>query len=165
MLKSLNPLKIIGGWILLVIIFDLIAIPYLFFNSVGGEQKPLIYLMSSIKIALNGVFLLSILTGILYFSWFKKFWFVNCFFLFVSGIYIFDDLRSNNKVGYSFNETSDSIGGYEIKTRIEYYDIERNEVRSRSYWKNGERDSIWTIYSKAGGVLEQERYKNGVLTK
>jgi hypothetical protein len=165
MRKASNPIKIIGGWVLLVIIIDIFAIPYLYFNSVGGEQRPLTFLMSSIKIGMEGIFLLSILTAILYFGWFKKFWFLNCFFFLVSGIYIVKDINSSPQIQYGFKEVTDSIGGYEIKTRTEYYNLVRNEVRSRSYWKNGEKDSIWTTYSKEGNVLKQERYKNAKLIR
>jgi hypothetical protein len=165
MLKALNPIKIIAGWILLVMIIDVIAVPYFFFNSVGGEQKPLTFLMSSVKIAMIGIFLLSILTSFLYIKWFKKFWFANCFFFLLSGIYIYQDQRANNEIQYSFHEKNDSIGGYEYKSRIEYYSLEKNEVRSQSYWKNGMKDSVWTIYSEKGNILKQERYKNGNLIK
>jgi len=165
MLKSLNPLKIIAGWIFLVMIIDLIAIPYLFFNSAGGEQKPLILLMSSVKIAVTGVFLLSILTSLIYFKWIKKYWIVNGFFFLLSGIYIYQDQLGENNIQYSFEEKVDSIDGNEIKSRIEYYNLEKKEIRSKSYWKNGKKDSVWTIYSEDGNIIKQELYKSGNIAK
>ena len=157
--KSLNPLVIMRIWVLLVLISDLIFVPYYIYHSSGGEQKPLTYLASSITIAIGGIFILSILAVILYFRWFKQYWFVNCIIFLVSGFYLFTIL--NKETNYSFAETNDSIGGNEIRKRIEYYDMDKNEVRSISYWKNGIKDSVWTIYSKNGSILQQERYKEG----
>ncbi|HMF71069.1 MAG TPA: hypothetical protein VK616_06320 [Flavitalea sp.] len=40
MLKFLNPIRIIGGWMLSIVVIDVIAIPILFSTTVGGEQQP-----------------------------------------------------------------------------------------------------------------------------
>lgn len=66
---------------------------------------------------------------------------------------------------YSYNEITDSVGGYEIMIKTEYYDMATNVVRSKSYWKNGQKDSIWTIYDKDGAILQKQRYINGKLIK
>lgn len=88
MRKYFNPIRIIGCWGFIVFIFDLVVIPYAYCHTVGGEQKPIIYLMSSIRTAFVGVFILSFLTSILFFDWFKRYWFINCFF-FCLPVYIF----------------------------------------------------------------------------
>ena len=162
-MKFLNPIKIIAGWVLLMIIINIIVVPILFYKTVGGEQRPLIFLMTSIDIMAYGIFILSILTIVLYFSWVKKFWFVNLFFILASAIYVFKEQKYNNEIKYSFNERIDSIGNSEIKTRLEYYSLKPSRLRSQRYWKDGKKDSLWTIYSEKGNVLNQERYKNDVL--
>jgi len=88
MLRILNPIKIIGIWVLLMILINFIVIPILYYNTVGGEQRPLTFLMGSIDIILYGVFILTIVTTVLYWSWSKKFWYFNLIFFLLSVFYI-----------------------------------------------------------------------------
>lgn len=162
-MKILNPIKIIGIWVLLMIVINIIAIPILFSTTVGGEQRPLSFLMESIEITAYGILLLSILTAILYFKWVKRFWFINLFFFFVSGIYVVRNIKRSKEIVYSFNEKTDLINGSEIKIKKEYYTLNPEKLRSESYWRNGKKDSIWVTYAEDGNVLKKVRYKNDVL--
>ena len=41
----------------------------------------------------------------------------------------------------------------------EYYSFDPVTIRSESYWRNGKKDGIWTVYEKDGNVLQQVYYK------
>ena len=58
-----NPIKIIGGWILLMIVIDFITISILFPSTVGGEQSPETFFTESITVIIHGIFLLNIITS------------------------------------------------------------------------------------------------------
>ena len=165
MFKFLNPIRIMGGWMLAIVVIDVFAIPRLFSSTVGGEQQPLTFLMNSISVLAWGILILSIVTSIIYFRWFQKFWFINVFLLIVSAGYIIKEQQRIPKIDYSYSEKNDSVGGSLIRTRIEYYDAKSEKIRSVSFWKNEMKDSIWTVYSKVGKVIEQQRYKDDKLTE
>lgn len=162
-MKVLNPIKIIGVWVLNMIIVDIIVIPILFAKTVGGEQRPLTFLMESFNVTAYGIFILSILTGALYFRWLKKFWFISLMFFLLSGFYIAQDIRRKTETPYSFNEKTESIKGVEIKIKREYYSLNPEKIRSINYLKNEKKDSIWTTYSEEGNIIKQEKYKDDTL--
>ena len=164
-MRIFNPLKVMGWWISLIVMIDLVAIPCFYLHAVQTARSPLTFMVSSIRIAIDGLFVLGILAAIVYFKQFKRFWTANCFLLLVLGIFAFRDLANAASIKYVIKERIDSIGGYLIKTRTEYYSVEGNKVRSRCYWKNDQKDSVWTVYSETGRVLEQQLYSNGVLIR
>ena len=158
-MRFINPVKIIFGWILLIILVDIIALPTLFHNTIGGEQLPLVFLMNSIIIAAYGILSISILSTIIYFKSIRRFWLTSLFFGLIAAIYIINDAKMRY-VSYSCIESCDSISGYEIKSKKEFYSLNPDILRSVSYWRNGERDSIWRIYDKTGKVIEEHKYGN-----
>ncbi|MBN9382144.1 MAG: hypothetical protein J0H74_15355 [Chitinophagaceae bacterium] len=165
MKKTFFPLALTGAWLLIVFVYDIIAIPYLLHHTSGGAQRPATFLMSSIKVAIWGVFILSILTSVLFFRQLKKTWYINGSLFIISGMLIMGDYIDRPDISYGYNVTTDSVGGYEIKVKTEYYDMTTNAVRSKSYWKNGQKDSVWTTYHKNGEILQQQRYVSGKLIK
>lgn len=65
------------------------AIPFLSKGAPGGEQKPITLLALAINYLCYSYFILSIITSIIYISWFKKYWFVNLLiFLFIGYLMI-----------------------------------------------------------------------------
>jgi hypothetical protein len=164
-MSSLNPLKIIGWWILLIAMVDIVAIPCFALNAVGNGQKPLTFLVSSVKIAIDGVFLLSVLSSILFFKQFRRFWVANTVVILILGVFVFRNRMNQDRMEYVFKEKIDSIGGYLVMSRTEYYNLERSQVRSRCYWKNGQKDSVWTVYSQTGVIIKQDQYKSGSLVQ
>ena len=161
-MRSFNPLRIMGWWISLIVMVDLVAIPCFYLHTVQTVQSPLTFFVSSIKIAMDGLFVLGVLAAIVYFKQFKRFWVANCILLLVLGIFAFRDLANAAGVKYVIKERIDSIGGFLIKTRTEYYNVEDNKVRSQCYWKNDQKDGVWTVYSETGRILQQQQYRNGV---
>jgi len=142
---------------------DIVAIPCFAFNAVGDGQRPLTFLVLSVKIAIDGVFLLSVLSSILFFKQFRRFWIANTLIILILGIFVLRNRMNDDRTEYVFKEKIDSIGGYLFRSRTEYYNLKRNQVRSQSYWKNGDKDSVWTIYSQTGDILRQDHYKGGNL--
>jgi len=61
MLKKLNPVKIIGIWVLLVTIFDLFTVPGVIRSSSGTYTTPMDYFIRSVSIMMIGIWILSIL--------------------------------------------------------------------------------------------------------
>ncbi len=163
MFKNINPLKLILYWLLLLLVVSIIITPILYITTVGGEQRPLTFLVYMITLAVYGTFILSIVTSFIYFDWFKKYWYINPLFFILSGYYVIKDQKRNATVEYSFKQKTDSLGNDEIKIVTEYYNLDPEEIRSESYWKNGKKDSTWIIYSRDGNIISQEKYKDGYL--
>jgi hypothetical protein len=164
-MRFLNPIRIIAIWIALIIIINIIALPLLFHKSVGGEQRPETFLMVSVKVLAYGILILSIVTIPIYLKWVRKYWYINLIFIIITSIYVLKDASNLEKFRYSVVEKTDSVENSEIRIKLEYYNLDSGLVRSQSFWKNGKKDSIWTIYSKAGTVQSQTRYKNDSLVK
>lgn len=165
MFKKLNPLKLMIYWLLLLMVINIIVIPVLFATTVSGEQRPITFLVYMILVAVYGTLILSIITPVFYFDWFKKYWYFNLIFLVLSGYYVMKDQKRNAKIEYSFKEKTDHIGGDEIRTVKEYYNLDPEEIRSESYWKNGRKDSTWIVYAKDGSIISNEKYKHGKIIK
>lgn len=165
MLKKLNPLKLMLYWLLLLIVISIIVIPILFATTVGGEQRPLTFLVYMILFFVYGILILSIITPVFYFDWFKKYWYINLLFFVLSGYYVIKNQKRNAKIEYSFKEKTDHIGDDEIRTVKEYYNLNPEEIRSESYWKNGRKDSTWIVFAKDGSIISKEKYKDGKLIK
>jgi hypothetical protein len=87
-MKKLNPVLLIGIWVLLVMIFNILTIPSVFRDSAGTYTTPMNYFIRSVSVMMIGVFILSVLTPFLFFAWFKKHWFINLFFFICSSWYI-----------------------------------------------------------------------------
>jgi hypothetical protein len=165
MFKKLNPLKLMIYWLFLLLVISIIVIPILFATTVGGEQRPLTFLVYMILFAVYGTLILSVVTPIFYFDWFKKYWYVNLIFFVLSGYYVIKDQKRNARIEYSFKEKTDHIGNDEIRTVKEYYSLDPEKIRSESYWRNEKKDSTWTVYAKDGSIISKEKYKDGQLVK
>jgi|GEM_PF-3556885 hypothetical protein len=164
-MKIYSPFRIIGIWIPIVIVVDLVTIPILFNTTAGGEQRPLTFLVESFKIAAYGIMLLSIVGfAFFYKNWSKLYWVFSLFFLLIGTFYIF---RSNGKtIPYGFDEATYQINGSTLKCKTEFYGQDSEairKIRSISFWKDNKKDSVWVTYSENGKVLEEKRYKNDTL--
>lgn len=164
MLKQLNPLKIIAIWLCGVIVINLIAIPVLFKKTSGGEQAPITFLMNSIDIAGYGIFVICCFSAILFQAWAKSHWYYLIPLTILSGLYVFFDLKEKNNT-YSIQEDLNVVDGAEIVRRREFYSLKDKTIRSEKFWRNGKKDSTWTVYSPEGEVVERESYKDGKVFK
>ena len=90
--KTVNPMTIMGFWISLIVIADISVLPLMCLHAVDAGLTPLAFLLSSIKLAMNGLFILGILTSIIYFDLFRRFWKANCCILLLTGIFVIKDL-------------------------------------------------------------------------
>ena len=163
MFKKVNPFKLILYWLFLLLIAGIVIIPILFATTVGGEQKPLTFLVYLLLTAIYGTLILSIITPFFYFNWFKKYWYINLLAFIISGYYIVKYQRGKAKIEYGFKEETEYIGNDKIKIVKEYYSFSPEKIRSESFWKNEKKDSIWTIYAKDGSIISREKYKNDIL--
>ena len=66
---------------------------------------------------------------------------------------------------YSYVEKNREIEGNKIEIKTEYYNDENKVIRSVSFWKNGKRDSTWTVLSKEGKIISEKVYKDDKLIK
>ena len=166
MFKRNNPLKLIIYWLLLLLVVGIIVIPLLFATTVGGEQKPLTFLIYLLLSAIYGTLILSVITPFFYLDWFKKYWYINLLILIFALVMLFPFL---NKVGvqqYDTIEESAEVGNDTIEIKKEYYNSDSPMIiRSESYWKKGKKDSIWTVYTKNGGIISQKEYKDDKLVE
>jgi hypothetical protein len=161
----LNPLKIILLWITGMFIIGCFVVVPKFFSSWGGEQTPLTSLAYLILITTYGVLLLSIFTALIYFTWFKKYWYVNVFFLLVTLPIVSKVFLVGSTYQYSIKEKREYINNDTIDIKEEYYSFTPKRIRSTSYWRNGLKDSVWTVYDERGSIIKQEIFKNDELLK
>jgi len=77
MKKYIKPHIIYLTWSLLILLFWFVVIPIADYGHSGGEQVIMTLLAYSLKPIILGYFTISILTTLLFRSWFRKYWFVN----------------------------------------------------------------------------------------
>jgi antitoxin component YwqK of YwqJK toxin-antitoxin module len=110
-----------------------------------------------------GILIMSIVTPFFYFYWFKRNWYVSVIFFVISGYYVIRDQNRGAKIQYSFKEKTESVNNNEIRTVREYYSLTPEKIRSESYWKDGRKDSIWTVYAEDGIIIGQKKYRDGAV--
>ena len=164
-MTRLNPLKILLGWTVLILILTPILMYISSLSSSGGELKPVSTLFSMLYITLFGATLICLLTPFFFKNWLTgNKWFIvlTILFLMSSSILFW---QSNFATPYSFEEKYHEINGDKWEIRTEYYDYKNNVVRSKSFWKNGKKDSIWKVYAKDGSLLTEHFFKKDSLVK
>lgn len=107
--KAINPITIMGLWISMIVIADIAVLPLIYLHAVDAGQKPMVFLMSSIRLAMNGLFVLGILMAIIYFKQFRKFWVAHCLILLLLGVFAFKDLASGMRSKYTAKDKSVAI--------------------------------------------------------
>ncbi len=161
--RILTPSRLLGGWLILMVVLTPL---FMFISNVGasgGEQKPFTTLATMILVTILGTAIISVLTPFFFREWFRKnLWFTIFIIITIIPISIFIwQFYFENQ--YNSEETTIKIDGSEIDSKIEYYDNDNKKVRSISFWKNGKRDSIWTTYSLDGKVIKMKKYNDGKL--
>jgi len=106
---------------------------------------------------------LSLVIPFINYSWFRKHWYINLAFLFISSIYLFQDLRSSGENIFGFDEKTKTVDGSEVRIRTEYYSVTPKKIRSLSYWKDGKKDSVWVTFSEDGKIIVKQVFKNDKL--
>jgi glucan phosphoethanolaminetransferase (alkaline phosphatase superfamily) len=165
MFKELNPFKLILYWLAALVIAGLIIIPILFATTTAGEQKPLTFLVYLWLMALWGTVILAVITPFFYFTWFKKYWLINLLLFLFAAYYVSKGHLHNAGIEYSFKEKTEMIDNREIRTVKQYYSFDPERIRSVSYWKDGKKDSVWTVYSESGTIISETQYEGGRLIK
>jgi hypothetical protein len=164
-LMQLNPFKIICLWIIVCVIFSIIAMLTLAGSTSGGEQAPLSLLGYMIPITIYGVLTLSIFTIPFFKSWVKQFWYVNVVGIIIGAAFALEDWKQNkNQPKYSYSLTHLSINEKDYYQKIEYYDG-FNKIRSISFCSQNKKDSLWIVYDENGKIIQQDVYKNDTLIK
>jgi len=66
---------------------------------------------------------------------------------------------------YGVVEKTRYTGSEKIDIKLEYYTNSDTSgiIRSESFWKNGKKDSTWTVYDKNGKIIKQEKYSSDQL--
>lgn len=159
-----NPISIYILWLIILVLYAIIGIPILSIGYSGGEQRPLTLIFGLPHVALCGFLTISILTIFYNFQWFKRYWYFNVLiFLFSSAIITLDTIK-RNEVIYDFGEEKFIVNGKELIQQTEYF-INTNKIRSRKFYLQNKRDSIWSVYDINGNLISKEIYKNGRLLK
>ena len=164
-MTKLNPLKFIIGWTLLMVVLTPILMYTSNIGASGGEQKPLTTLVTMPILTLIGATIISIVTPFIFRTWSKSNkWFIVLAVLFsiLTAIFIY---QYYFETPYSYVEKNREINGNKIEIKTEYYDDENKVIRSISFWKNGKRDSTWTVLSKEGKTISEKVYKDDQLIK
>lgn len=162
----LNPVKILGLWILSMLILTPCFMYVSNIGASGGEQKPLTTLATMIAVTIYGAAFISALTPLFFKKWFKRNWWYIIIILvtFIPVIGLIKDMLTADP--YSYSEKTKEINGDTFLIKTEYYDDnEFKKIRSISYWKNNKKDSTWTTYSENGNIISQETYRNDTLIK
>lgn len=157
-LKKMNPIRLILVWLAITVTATLIYVVVLGLSTSGGQQKPFIFIGKVIPVIVYGILFIGVVTIPFYSSWVKKHWYVNLFFIIGSLIFIFINLKQGNKSPYYIEKKNLVINGKIIEQIIEYYDSKFQKVRSVSFYINGGKDSIWTVFSRNGEIISQEKF-------
>ena len=90
----LTPKLIHIIWGGLIIFFLFVFIPIKSIGYSGGEQVPLTLLADAVQWIIWGYFLISIITTMAFFEWFKKYWIINVLIFIITGVILFMYLLS-----------------------------------------------------------------------
>ena len=71
-----NPMGLYLLWIILLLVFCLIGIPVLSIGSPGGDQITFMLLARTADVAVAGFIIISSLSPIVYWNWYKKYMFI-----------------------------------------------------------------------------------------
>jgi hypothetical protein len=159
---KLNPITILGVWTVSIIILTPVFMYISNIGASGGEQKPLTTLATMIVVTIYGVAIFSILTPLLFRQWFKKNWWFSFVIILTVIPAAYDIWDKHSRSPYSSSEINNNVNGDEITTRTEYYD-DFKTIRSVSIWKNNKQDSVWKVFSKEGGIINQQIFCNDTL--
>ncbi|MEO7210196.1 MAG: hypothetical protein ABIY35_04555 [Chitinophagaceae bacterium] len=160
-LKKVNPLSLILGWLVLAIVFSVIYMIFLGVSTPGGEQRPFTFLGKAIPIIIYGILIIAITSIPIYIEWIKKFWYINLFFIAACVIFIIKDRIEENKDPYFTSTKIIMLNGKDYEQTIQYYNSKSTIIRSISFHLNGKKDSTWTVFAEDGKIISQEKYKNG----
>lgn len=72
-----SPLGIYLSWIILFILYFCIVIPITIYTSQSSSGTPFIFIMYGLVIFVIGIFLISLFIPIIFFQWFKRYWYVS----------------------------------------------------------------------------------------
>ena len=161
--KKFSPFVILGGFVLLIFVLTPILMYTSNIGATGGEQKPITTFATMATLLVLGSAIISILIPFFFWKWFKKNWWFSVFIVLTivpASAFIWENLFENP---YGFVETNDDNNGVSLSTKTEYYNMEKEQIRSVSFWKNNKKDSIWTIYTKDGKILEQTIYRDDTI--
>ncbi len=164
-MPKLNPIKLIIGWAFLMIVITPILMYTSNIGASGGEQKPLITLVTMLILTLIGATIISIVTSFIFKTWIKSNkWFIvwTVLFSILTTKFIY---QYYFETPYSYVEKNREIEGNKLEIKTEYYDDENKVIRSVRFWKNGKRDSVWTVLSKEGKIISEKIYKEDQLIK
>ncbi len=85
----LTPKLIHIIWGGLIILYLFVFIPIKSIGHSGGEQVPLTLLAYALQWIIWGYFLISIVTAVTFFDWFKKYWIINVLIFILTGGILF----------------------------------------------------------------------------
>lgn len=167
MIKKYTSAKVTIYWIVCAISIGLISGIIANDNTSGGEQKLFIYIAHSVAITLIGVILINISTLIFLPAQSIKNRLFSVCFIVISLILLYPFLKGVVGTQYDTVEKTRYIGPDEINIKLEYYPSNDTSriIRSESFWKNGKKDSVWTIYERNGNIIKQKKYKNDQLVE
>jgi len=165
MSKKYSPIKITIYWIAAVLIVGLISGVIANSNASGGEQKLFTYVAYSIAITLIGVVLINLGTLFFYRGLSIRTRLFSAGFIIVSLIFLYPLFKGVVDSQYDVVEKTRYIGSDKIDIKIEYYMSNDTSkiIRGESFWKNGKKDSTWTIYDRSGNIVEQVKYRDDQL--
>lgn len=166
-IQRLNPIKLIFYWLVIILVTTLMGMIFLSNSSSGGEQLPMTFLGEMLPIALYGVLIISVISSFLFKGQFKKYWLLNLLLIVISGylLYINDRNNSNTHIDYGTADMRTIIGKDTLYYKKEYYNLDKEVLRSESYWKNGKKDSIWRVYAENGNIISEDIYKDDSLIR
>ncbi len=71
-----NPMGVYLLWFITLLLFCFIGIPLLSIGHADGEQVPLTLLGHTMNVAVGGLIIISLISPILYWGWFRKYMFI-----------------------------------------------------------------------------------------
>jgi len=167
MIKKYSPIQITAYWTVAVLAVGVISGLIADSNASGGEQKLFVYVAYSIATVLIGVVVINIKTLFFYQAQSRITRLRSLMYIVLSLILLYPFLKAVVGSQYDVVEKTRYTGSDKIDIKLEYYtNIDTSGIiRSESFWKNGKKDSVWTVYDKNGKIIKQEKYSGDQLVE
>ena len=154
-------------WVVIVVVIGIIGGILASRNASGGEQKLFVYFSYSLIIALIGAILINLFALFYYSKKERVSRLISVCFIIGSLLFLYPFLKGEKNSQFDVIEKTRFKDSDKIDIKIEFYPSSDSSriVRSESYWKNGKKDSIWTVYDRDGSILRKRRYNNNELVE
>lgn len=162
-----SVIKVTIYWTLAVLFVGMISGIVADSSASDGEQKLFSHTAVSIAVALVGIILINLAMLLFYRRMDVGTRIFSVGITIAATIILFPLFIGVVDSQYEEDTEYREVGTDKIEIKTEYYNSNDTSeiIRSKRFWKNGKKDSIWTTYDRTGSIIEQLIFKEGQLIK